>query len=204
MVHDGRGNLAGERPGFLHGDNEPAERARVDAYRQYAEDGVADKTWARRAFQTRRSPSRKRSQSPEAAVAAAYAEYDRTFASVGANDRPAIHSGGAIVNPVAIAQTDLDARIAAAFADGATSIVVAVLNKDTEQAATSASEQAERARNCALDPTLSSLELTDARKSMDDVAFKRDRLQAATGKLRERLAQLKDQEENARPRISRV
>src|SRR5262249_31590943 len=33
---------------------------------------------------------------------------------------------------------------------------------------------------------------------MDDAAFKRDRLQAALGKLRERLKQLQDEEENAR------
>ena len=102
---------------------------------------------------------------------------------------------------VALAQNDLDARIAAAFADGARSNDVATLIKDTEHAAASASQQAERARNHALDPTLSGFELTDARKSMDDVAFKRDRLQAATGKLRDRLAELKDQEENARRQV---
>ena len=65
----------------------------------------------------------------------------------------------------------------------------------------SASKQAEQARNRALDPTLSGSELKDARNSMDDAAFKRDRLQAALGKLRERLAQLKDQEENARRQV---
>ena len=33
MVHDGRGQPAGQRPGFLYSDgNEQAERARVDAY----------------------------------------------------------------------------------------------------------------------------------------------------------------------------
>jgi hypothetical protein len=37
---------------------------------------------------------------------------------------------------------------------------------------------------------------------MDDVAFKRDRLQAAIGKLRERLAELKDQEEHARRQVA--
>jgi hypothetical protein len=42
----------------------------------------------------------------------------------------------------------------------------------------------------------------DARECMDDAAFKRDRLQAALGKLRERLAELKDQEENARRRAA--
>ena len=61
---------------------------------------------------------------------------------------------------------------------------------------------AEQARNHALDPTLSGSELKDARKCMDDAAFKRDRLQAAMGKLRERLAQLKDQEENARRQVA--
>jgi transposase len=37
---------------------------------------------------------------------------------------------------------------------------------------------------------------------MDNAAFKRDRLQAAIGKLRERLAELKDQEENARRQVA--
>ena len=97
------------------------------------------------------------------------------------------------VNTVAIAQIDLDARIGAAFADIAKSNDVATLIKDTEHGVASASDLAEQARNHALDPTLSGFELTNARKSMDDVAFKRDRLQAALGKLRERLAQLKDQ-----------
>ena len=106
------------------------------------------------------------------------------------------------VNTVAITQIDLDARIAAAFADGAKSNDVATLIKDTEHGAASASDRAEQARNHALDPTLSGSELKDARKCMDDAAFKRDRLQAALGKLRERLAQLKDQEENARRQVA--
>ena len=106
------------------------------------------------------------------------------------------------MNTIAIAQADLDARIAAAFADGAKSNDVATLIKDTERGAASASDMAEQARNHALDPTLSGSELKDARECMDDAAFKRDRLQAALGKLRERLAQLKDQEENARRQVA--
>ena len=106
------------------------------------------------------------------------------------------------VNTVAITQIDLDARIAAAFADGAKSKDVATLIKDTEHGAASASDRAEQARNHALDPTLSGSELKDARKCMDDAAFRRDRLQAALGKLRERLAELKDQEENARRQVA--
>ena len=93
------------------------------------------------------------------------------------------------------------ARIATAFADGAKSNDVATLIVDTEHGMASASDRAEHARNRALDPTLSSSELTDARKCMDDAAFRRDRLQAAFGKLRERLAQLKDEEENARRQV---
>jgi transposase InsO family protein len=68
---------------------------------------------------------------------------------------------------------DLDARIAAAFADCAKSNDVATLIKDTEHVATSASDQAAQARNHALDPTLSGSELKDARTCMDDAAFKR-------------------------------
>jgi hypothetical protein len=106
------------------------------------------------------------------------------------------------VNTVAIAPSDLDARIAAAFADGAESNDVATLIKDTEHAVVSVSDMAEQARNHALDPTLSGSELEDARKGMDDTAFKRDRLRAALGKLRERLAELKYQEENARRQVA--
>jgi hypothetical protein len=100
-----------------------------------------------------------------------------------------------------VTQIDLDARIAAAFADGAKSNDVATLIRDTEHGIASASDRAEQARNHALDPTLSGSELKDARECMDDAAFKRDRLQAALGKLRERLAQLKYQEENARRQV---
>ena len=36
MVHDGHGNPAGQRPGFLYSDaNEQVERARVDAYADF-------------------------------------------------------------------------------------------------------------------------------------------------------------------------
>jgi len=103
-----------------------------------------------------------------------------------------------IEDPSNIIAIDLDARIAAAFADGAKSDDVAILIKDVEHGIASASEQAEQARNRALDPILPACELQDARKCMDDAAFRRDRLQAALEKLRERLAELKDEEENAR------
>jgi hypothetical protein len=95
----------------------------------------------------------------------------------------------------------LDERIAAAFAIGAKSADVATLIKNTERAASSAAELAEQARNHALDPTLSGSQLEDARNCMDDAAFKRDRLQAALGKLKERLKQLLEQEENVRRQV---
>jgi hypothetical protein len=104
------------------------------------------------------------------------------------------------VNTIAMMH-DLDARIAAAFADGAMSNDVAALINETEYGVASASEQAEHARNRALDPTLSGSELKDARECMGDAAFKRDRLQAALGKLRERLEELRYQEENARRQV---
>jgi hypothetical protein len=95
----------------------------------------------------------------------------------------------------------LDERIAAAFAIGAKSADVATLIKNTERAASSTAELAEQARNHALDPTLSGNQLKDARNCMDDAAFKRDRLQAALGKLKERLKQLLEQEENAQRQV---
>jgi hypothetical protein len=102
------------------------------------------------------------------------------------------------VNTVAVVHSDLDDRIAAAFADGAKSSDVATLIKHTERAAKSVADAAEQARKCALDPTLSASDVADARRAMDDAAFRRDRLQAAVTRLGERLEQLKDQEENAR------
>jgi len=106
------------------------------------------------------------------------------------------------VNKIAVAShPDLDERIAQAFANGAKSSDVATLLRHTQLAATKTTSEAERARAHALDPTLSGAELKDARKSMDDLAFKRERLQAAITKLGERLKQLQDEEENARRQI---
>jgi hypothetical protein len=101
-----------------------------------------------------------------------------------------------------IVQSDLDDRIAAAFADDAKSTDVATLIKHTERAARSAADAAGQARKRALDPTLSAKHVADARRAMDDAAFRRDRLQAAVTRLGERLEQLKDQEENARRRAA--
>ena len=109
-----------------------------------------------------------------------------------------------VIKPMTAADApppSLDERIAAAFANGAKSGDVATLIKDNERAASSAAELAEQALIRALDPALSANSVADARRAMDDAAFNRDRLQAALGKLGERLKQLQDEEENARRQV---
>jgi hypothetical protein len=85
----------------------------------------------------------------------------------------------------------LDARIAGAFAEDATSDDVARLLSEVETAANAADDAAEEARVRALDPLLSSDGVAVARREMDDAAFKRDRLKVAAAKLSERVAALK-------------
>jgi predicted nuclease with TOPRIM domain len=99
--------------------------------------------------------------------------------------------------------TDLpiDDRIAAAFGNGAKSGDVAVLIKEAEAAALSSGDAAERARNRALDPVLSAKEVQEARRQMEDAAFRRERLQTAVTKLRERLEEVKADEEEQRRRV---
>src|SRR5262245_24655711 len=94
--------------------------------------------------------------------------------------------------------TGLDERIAAAFADGATSSGVADLIAEAESAAITSGEEAGAARTRALDPTLSASDMAVARRAMEDAAFSRDRLQEATRRLSERRHELKLQEEQAR------
>jgi hypothetical protein len=102
------------------------------------------------------------------------------------------------MSTVAIAASDLDDRIAEAFADGMMSADVAALIAEAKTAAASASETADRVREQALDPALSAKEVAEARRQMDDAAFARDRLSAAVPRLRERLEELLAAEEDAR------
>jgi hypothetical protein len=69
---------------------------------------------------------------------------------------------------------DLDARIAAAFAEDANSDDVCRLLADVGPAAKEAEAAAEEARARALDPLIE--DVIAARRSMDGAAFKRDRL----------------------------
>ena len=106
------------------------------------------------------------------------------------------------VNTVAIAQIDLDARIAAAFSDRITSSEIADLIEETQAASLSADTSAEGARARALDPILSTQEVDAARRAMEDARFRRERLANAVIKLEERLAQVLAEEEDHRRRIA--
>jgi hypothetical protein len=96
----------------------------------------------------------------------------------------------------AISELSLDKRIAAAFGDGAKSEDVSALIKEAKAASLLCNDTAERARKRALDPVLSVNDVADARRQMEDAAFRCDRLQAAVKRLGERLEEVKAQEEN--------
>jgi hypothetical protein len=96
----------------------------------------------------------------------------------------------------AISELSLDERIAAAFGNGAKSADVAALIKEAKAASLLCNDTAERARKRALDPVLSVNDVADARRQMEDAAFRCDRLQAALTRLRERLEEVKAQEED--------
>ena len=78
MIHDGRGNPAGQRPGFLFCDNEADDQAVEAAYREYAKS--ISERWRQGPGQ-RSSPARSDPPqtfgNPEAARIAAYAQYNR-------------------------------------------------------------------------------------------------------------------------------
>ena len=101
----------------------------------------------------------------------------------------------------AISELSLDERIAAAFGDGARSEDVAALIKEAKAASLLCNETAERARRRALDPVLSVNDVADARRQMEDAAFRCDRLQTAVTRLRERLEQVKAEEEDQRRQL---
>jgi hypothetical protein len=98
--------------------------------------------------------------------------------------------------------TDLDDRITAAFADGAKSDDIASLIVEAEAAAIAAGDTAELARSRALDPALSAPDVAKARAEMENAAFRRDRLEVAVTKLRERLKAVKAQEEDSRRQVA--
>jgi chromosome segregation ATPase len=98
--------------------------------------------------------------------------------------------------------TSLDERIAAAFADGASSSGVADLIAEAEAAAVASGEAAETARARALDPILGAADVAAARRASEDATFLRDRLREGVRQLGERLRKVKAQEEQARRRAA--
>jgi hypothetical protein len=75
------------------------------------------------------------------------------------------------------------------------------LIEEAEAAALSSGEAAEQARKRALDPALSASDVAVARREMDDAGFRRERLQTAVTKLRERLEEVRTDEEDQRRRV---
>ena len=98
-------------------------------------------------------------------------------------------------------ELSLDERIAAAFGDGAKSEDIAALIKEAKAASLLCTDTAERARKRALDPVLSVDDVADARRQMEDAAFRCDRLQAAVTRLRERLEQVKAHKEDQQRQV---
>jgi hypothetical protein len=86
---------------------------------------------------------------------------------------------------------DLDKRIAVALTSASTCADIAVLIAEAEAALLTAIDAVERDRIKALDPTV---EVHEARQSLADAEFARDRLQAALAVLHARLQELQAQE----------
>jgi hypothetical protein len=93
-------------------------------------------------------------------------------------------------SPVTSAE-EMDARIAAAFTDGATSDDVGRLLAEVKAAANAADAVAKEARTRALDPLLPRDAVTVARREMGDAEFMQDRLTEAARRLGERVAELR-------------
>src|SRR6476620_8409613 len=92
----------------------------------------------------------------------------------------------------------LDNRIARVFTAGTKADAVAVLVTEAEAAMVCAGEAAQKARQRALDPKLCIPDVAVARHEMEDAAFRRDRMQAAVTRLKERLSEVMAQEEDQR------
>jgi hypothetical protein len=92
---------------------------------------------------------------------------------------------------------NLDARIAAAFSDTATSDIFEPLIRDVEVAAQAANAETSRAKDRALDPTTPAADVTAARRAMEDAQFQSDRMRVAAARLRDRHRTVQAAEENA-------
>jgi hypothetical protein len=117
-----------------------------------------------------------------------------TVARVPINKRPPLVS----LKP----NLDIDQRIAAAFGNKVASAEVANLITDVEMALIEAGEASHLARSQAMWPALPVDEVAIARKLMEDAQFRQSRLEIAIVKLRERVAWLKSQEQDAERRVA--
>ena len=106
------------------------------------------------------------------------------------------------MSTIVVAASDLDDRIAAAFGDDVKSDDVKALIVEAETASLASGEAAEQARGRALDPALTANDVAEARRQMEDAAFRRERLQTAVSRLQERLKEVRAQEEDQRRRIA--
>lgn len=94
----------------------------------------------------------------------------------------------------------LDSRIAAALGEGAKSDDIAALIGEVETAAAHAGSEAKRARARALDPTLPERDAALSRRQTEDAWFRQERLGTAVTQLRQRLDQVRREEEDQRRR----
>ena len=115
-----------------------------------------------------------------------------------------VAAGVASIAAAAAVPPELEARIEAAFRDGATPDAVAALIKETEAVAHSAAIAVEEASIVANSPIRSIQEKRDARRLIADAARDRERLQTAIMDLRERRKELKADEENERRQVDEV
>lgn len=112
---------------------------------------------------------------------------------------PAAVAGITLSGPLEVVDdAPLDERIAKVFANGASSAAVRRLLQQTEEAAVVASERAAAAKKQALDPQVTASALRTARTAMEDSSFAKERLDAAIGRLRQRLAEVAEAEDDAR------
>jgi hypothetical protein len=97
--------------------------------------------------------------------------------------------------------TELEARIASAFAEDAKSDDVRGVLAEVEAAAKAAEVEAAPARSRALSPLAE--DVIAARRAMDDAAFRRDRLAEAARRLAQRVGELRASEADRRRRAER-
>jgi hypothetical protein len=78
---------------------------------------------------------------------------------------------------------------------------VSALIVEAEAASLASGEVADHARGQALDPALTANVVAEARREMEDAAFRRERMQTAVTRLKERLREVKMLEEDKKRRV---